>query len=123
MAIPRLTLARTIWSKLNTQLAKKDHAQTLAEIKRVRRTQTPTQAQVLWEPPPALVTKIRDILIREETYTRDRQKGSTGHQLMLTTIANLQSYLDRAASSTGSSSEPADSTTGTSDPASAGSSS
>jgi hypothetical protein len=81
MPAPRLTIPKQIWAKLQTQSTKKDNGDLAAGLRLLRVSLAPGGDAVLWDPPA-----IERVLVREETYTRDRNKGNCQHQAMLKTI-------------------------------------
>jgi hypothetical protein len=86
MPAPRLTIPKQIWAKLQTQSTKKDNGDLAAGLRLLRVSLAPGGDAVLWDPPKEALAAIERVLVREETYTRDRNKGNCQHQAMLKTI-------------------------------------
>jgi len=81
-------LDRIVYSKLQTQLQKKDHAATKAALTATKVTRSPKEDAILWDPDPALLTAIAAILEREQTFMR--KKDSASFRAMTTNIKRLK---------------------------------
>lgn len=90
MPIPRTSIPKTIWAKLQTQLQKPENAVLRQALKETKQTTGNAGATVLWDPSELTLKSILAVLKREEGFTRDRQKGSCSHKLMLATITDLE---------------------------------
>jgi len=88
VGIERVTVPRTVFSKLTTQLQKPDNAEIKAWIAATKITLAPNKDSILWEPEPKLLAGMAKILRREETFVR--KKGSCSHALLIETIEKLE---------------------------------
>lgn len=86
----RITIERTIWSKLQTQLQKKENGELARELREQETSTSPSKDTILWDPPPALIAKVRILLEREQTFMR--KKESASYLLMTKVIQRLKSY-------------------------------
>lgn len=94
--MPRISFPKTIWSKIGTQTGRKENADIKQGLGQVRQSVAPSGNVVLWDPPISLTNRIQEVLTREETFTRDRQKGGANHKMLLQSIEDLKSYATAA---------------------------
>lgn len=96
MAIKRVSFPKVIWSKLMTQVGKKENVDLKEVISSLKTSVGTAGAIVIWEPPLSFIERAHEILKKEEGFTRDRQKGGCNHKAMLKTISDLQKYIEEA---------------------------
>lgn len=89
----RITIERTVWGKIQTQLNKKDNASTAAMLGVAKVTEAPNHDRILWDPTAALCKALIVLLEREQGFMR--KKEGAAFKLMTTVIGRLKKHYDQ----------------------------
>lgn len=96
--MPRVTVDKVSFRKLNTQLEKDANAQFRPMLKETRVSTATGGDAVLWDPAPELAKGIIAILEREQGFSR--RKEGCAYQNTEKTIKRLKTYLEEASQQT-----------------------
>lgn len=94
MPVQRVSIPKIIWAKLQTQAGKSENKDLKDAIAKLKTSTGPAGAVVVWDPPQLFIKRAHAVLVHEEGFTRDRQKGGCNHQAMLKTIADLKKLIE-----------------------------
>lgn len=72
----RVTIERTIWSKIQTQLGKDKNKELKEKVATLKVTYSPFQDAILWDAPLPILKDIKDLLINEKTFMRKPESAA-----------------------------------------------
>lgn len=84
----RVTIERTIWSKVQTQLSKDRNKELKDKMRFVQVTFSPSHDAILWDPPIETITVLKELLINEKGFMRKPESAS--YLLMTKVIERLE---------------------------------
>jgi hypothetical protein len=87
----RITIKRSVFNKLMTQLNKDKNADCKAALAKVHKTQNPKMDTILWDPEPEALKLMIEVLENELSFIR--KKESTSFKEMTDTIETLRRAL------------------------------
>ncbi len=72
----RLTIERSIFGKITTQMRKPQNAHLIPLMKEVKITENEKHDSILWDPSPQLIDAVIALLINERDYIRKKDSSS-----------------------------------------------
>jgi len=93
MPIERMTIPKAVQQKLTSQSNKPHNVALLTAMRNSKNTVGPGGSTVMWEPSNEFLLSAAPVLIREETFTRNRNIGNAMHKEMLAFIELLKTKI------------------------------